>query len=487
MPRRVVAAIDIGASSGRVMAGIIDGDRITLEPIHRFPNGVTEVDGRLRWNITELFEQVLHGLRLLASQYPEVESIGIDTWAVDYGCLDAEGTLLAQPVAYRDSRTSAAVDQVHVLVPRDELFAINGLQFLPFNTVYQLAAEQSGPLWGRIAHLVLLPDLLAYWLTGALRTEYTNATTTGLVDAHTGAWSSRLLDALGISPELLPPIEQPGTLRGRLLPELADHLDMAPSTTVITVGSHDTASAVVGVPASRPNHAYIASGTWSLVGLELDAPVTTAEALAANFTNEGGVDGRVRFLRNVGGLWLLQESMRTWAEEGSPQDLEQLLEAAGDLPAGGPTIDVDGAEFIAPGDMPARIATAVVAGGQAAPRSPAALTRCILDSLAAAYARTIRQASQISGQPVEVIHVVGGGSQNTLLCRLTAEATGLPVIAGPVEATALGNVLVQARAIGATAGTLEDLRALVAASTELRSYAPPGSPQVVELGQAVTD
>jgi rhamnulokinase len=440
--------------------------------VHRFPNGVAEVDGHLRWNLTALFEQLLDGLTLLAAKYPDVESIGIDTWAVDYGLLDADGHLLAEPIAYRDTRTDAVIERVHALIPHDELFTTNGLQFLPFNTIYQLAAERAGALWPRVTHVVLLPDLLAYWLTGELRSELTNASTTGLLDIRTGRWSTSLLDRLDIRPAVLPTIEPPGTTRGRVLAGIAQRVGLRPSTVVTAVGSHDTASAVVAVPAARRDFAYIASGTWSLVGQELPAPVVTPAALAANFTNEGGVDGRTRFLRNVGGLWLLQESMRAWAEEGRPQDLQHLLADAEVLPAGGPQIDVDDTGFIAAGDMPARITAAVRAAGSALPEGPAALTRCIHDSLAAAYARTLRDAAALSGRRIEVVHIVGGGSQNDLLCRLTAHATGLPVIAGPVEATTLGNVLVQARAIGAAPSTLEELRALVAASTELTRYEP---------------
>ncbi len=468
MPGPVVAAIDIGASGGRVMAGVVDGDRVTLEPIHRFPNRATEVDGHLRWNVTDLFEQVLHGLTLLAARHPDVASIGIDTWAVDYALLDADNRLLAEPISHRDARTAEAVDRVHAAVDRAQLFEINGLQFLPFNTIYQLAAEQRGPLWSSAAHVVLLPDLLAFWLTGELRTEHTNATTTGLVEVGTGQWSASLLRDLGIAPAMLPPIDQPGEVRGLLRPELATRIGVQATTVVTTVGSHDTASAFVGVPAVDRDVAYVVSGTWSLVGLELDQPIVSPAAFDAGFTNEGGVDGRTRFLRNVGGLWLLQESMRSWAEADAQQDLRELLDAAASVPPGGPTFDVDDDRFIAPGDMPARIAAAVGRDLVA----PATVVRCIIDSLALGYARTIAAATEISGRRVSTIHIVGGGSQNELLCQLTADATGVPVVAGPVEATAFGNVLVQARAIGANSGTLEALRAVVAASTELRRYEP---------------
>lgn len=447
----VLAAVDLGASGGRVMAGTVHGDgRIELEARHRFPNGVVERDGHLRWDVGRLLDEVQAGLALV----PEAASIGIDTWAVDYGLLDADGELLDDPIAYRDDRTAGVIDDVHRRIPPDELFAVNGLQFLPFNTIYQLAAEQRAPRWGRAVHLLLVPDLLAYWLTGELGTELTNASTTGLLDARSHQWSAELLDRMGIPPSMLPALRSPGERRGTT----------ADGTPVVTVGSHDTASAVVGVPATTERFAYIASGTWSLVGLELDQPVLTEAARAANFTNEAGVDGRTRFLRNVGGLWLLQECLREWHRD----DLDALLAGAAAVPAGGPRVDVDDPAFIAPGDMPERIATA--AGRD--DLDPAQTVRCILDSLAEGYARTLDDASRVAGREVDVVHVVGGGAQNALLCQLTADATGRPVLAGPVEATALGNVVVQARAAGVLPAGLDDIRAEIAATTPLRRYDP---------------
>ena len=450
MTTRVFAAVDLGASGGRVMAGRVDDEHVMLEAIHRFPNGVAETDGHLRWNLTGLHQEMLAGL----ARIPEAESIGIDTWGVDYGLLDAGGNLLGEPIAYRDDRTTKVIDDVHTLVPPAELYAINGLQFLPFNTVYQLAAEQRGERWDRAAHAVLLPDLLAFWMTGELRSEATNASTTGLLDVQTRDWSAPLLDRLGIPVDLLPPVEPPGTLRG----------STAAGTVVTTVGSHDTASAVVAVPATTDRFAYIASGTWSLVGLELDAPVLTEAARAANFTNEGGVDGRTRFLRNVGGLWLLQECLREWGRD----DLEALLGAAAALRAGGPTVDVDDPAFIPPGRMARRVSNAAGRPDM----TPIETTRCIVDSLATAYARTVHEAARLAGTTVEVVHIVGGGSQNELLCQLTADAVGVAVIAGPVEATALGNVLIQARTHGAVPAALHELRALVAASAPRQRYEP---------------
>jgi rhamnulokinase len=444
------AAVDIGASGGRVMAGVVERDRVTLEAVHRFANGVAEVDGHLRWDFTTLYGEVVAGLE----RVPEALSIGIDTWAIDYGLLDGDGNLLAEPIAYRDGRTAKVIDEVHAVVPPDELYAINGLQFLPFNTIYQLAAERDSAVWPDVAHAVLVPDLVAHGLTGELRTELTNASTTGLVDARSRQWSTELFSRLDLPASLLPPLQPPGEVRGLT----------SAGMPVIAVGSHDTASAVVGVPATTERFAYIASGTWSLVGLELPAPVLTEAARAANFTNEIGVDGRTRFLRNVGGLWLLQESMREWQRD----DLADLLAAAGQLAAGGPIIDVDDPAFIPPGRMPDRIAAA--AGRPA--MTEVETTRCILDSLAAGYAHTVERASALAGREVDVIHVVGGGSQNAVLCQLTADAAGVPVLAGPVEATALGNVLVQARAHGAVSASLEAMRSTIAASFALQRYEP---------------
>ena len=452
MAARVFAAVDIGASGGRVMAGVVEDGRIALHEVHRFANGCAPSDGHLRWDLTGLHEQILVGL----AKVPQAESIGIDTWAVDYGLLDEDGKLLAEPIAYRDDRTAKAVEEVHAVIGPEELYAITGLQHLPFNTVFQLAAERQGPLWERAAHVVLLPDVIAFWLTGELRTEATNASTTGLVDVHTGDWSATILERLEIDPSLLPTIEASGAVRGT-------HGGVA----VTTVGSHDTASAVAGTPMTDRRAAYVACGTWSLVGLELDAPVVTEASRAANFTNELGVDGRTRFLRNVGGLWLLQESMRTWAEAGETWSIGDLLAAAERVPSG-TTFDVDDEAFLAPGDMPARIEA--VLGTSAL--SPPQLTRIVLDSLAAGFASTVETAERLAGRSADAIHVVGGGSQNNLLCRLTASASQRPVVAGPVEATALGNVLVQARAHGALEGELEDLRAAIERSVELRRYEP---------------
>ncbi|MGI3781635.1 MAG: rhamnulokinase, partial [Janthinobacterium lividum] len=401
----VFGAVDVGASGGRVMAGTVVDGRVELAAVHRFGNGAVESAGHLRWDLTGMFEQILVGLAELARRHPDVVSVGIDTWAVDYGLLGADGRLLAEPVSYRDPRTEAVLDEVHTACPPEELYAVNGLQFLPFNTLYQLAAERRGPLWAQARQALLIPDLLACWLTGERRTEVTNASTTGLLDARSRQLSAPLLDRLGVPVDLFAPLVEPGEVVGRLTAEVVARTGLRADTTVVAVGSHDTASAVVGVPATSDRFAYVSCGTWSLVGVELAEPVLTPQSRAANFTNEGGVDGRVRFLRNVGGLWLLQESLRTWRAEGEVAELDPLLAAAARLPSGGPTVDVDDTAFIAPGDLPARIRQACAAAGQVPPAGAAEVVRCILDSLAVAYATTVRQAEELSGQEVDVIHV----------------------------------------------------------------------------------
>ncbi len=469
----VVAAVDLGATSGRVMLGRIGPSGISMEHIHRFPNAPMQLSTGLHWDLYGLFDEVLVGLRAAQKSLRPgevISSIGIDTWAVDYGLLDADAELLGPPFCYRDSRTAQGVERVHAEVSPEELYAINGLQFLPFNTVYQLAAEQESTRWDKARTMLLLPDLLAYWLTGEIGAEATNASTTGLFDARTGEWSVSLADRLGIPRSLLPPLREPGAVIGQLLTEIAAKTGLPASTNVVAVGSHDTASAVLAVPADGDRFAYISSGTWSLVGLELPAPILSEASRAANFTNERGVDGTTRYLRNVAGLWLLNESIRSWNAGGPQVDLHDLLEAAAALPAGGPAVDPNDAAFLAPGDMPARIDQACRESGQQPPAGRPAVVRCILDSLARAYAETLADAVRLSGTIIETVHVVGGGSSNAFLCNLTARATGLPVVAGPVEATALGNVLVQARTAGAISGDRTDLRRMLRETSHLATY-----------------
>ncbi len=476
----VFGAIDIGASSGRVVAGWWADGKMHLDVVHRFPNGAAVAGGHLRWDLTGLYEQVLKGLTVLAERYPEVVSLGIDTWAVDYGLLGADGRLLAEPIAYRDDRTEAVIGEVHARVDPAELYAVSGLQFLPFNTLYQLTAERRGPNWSRAQQALLLPDLLAFWLTDERRTEITNASTTGLLDARSRSWSTELFAALDLPVDLFPLLVEPGEVVGTVRPTVAEHTGLPASTTVVAVGSHDTASAVVGVPAADDAFAYVSSGTWSLVGVELDQPVLTEASRAANFTNEGGVDGRVRYLRNVGGLWLLQESLRTWREAGEPADQDALLAEAAQLPAGGPVVDVDAPEFIAArghaGPDPRRLCR----GGSNRSRrrrphwSAAFSTRSLM-----AYAKTVASAVDLTGQPVDVVHIVGGGSQNALLCQLTADLSDRPVLAGPIEATALGNLAVQARSAGVLPAKLDELRTALRGGLDLARYEPAATADTV--------
>jgi rhamnulokinase len=466
------AAVDLGASSGRVMVARVAPDRLDLQEAHRFPNRPVRTGGTLHWDVLGLYAGVLDGLRAAGREAGRIDGIGIDSWAVDYGLLDADGALLGNPVHYRDTRHASAVAAVHSVVPPEELYRVSGLQHLPFNTVFQLAARRGTAQLTAARRLLLIPDLLAHWLTGSVGAELTNASTTGLLDAAAREWSWTLVDRLGLPRRVFPPITQPGDRLGDLRDDVLAETGLAGPVPVTAVGSHDTASAVVGVPAASERFAYISCGTWSLVGVELDRPVLTEDSRTAGFTNELGVDGTVRYLRNVMGLWLLQESLRTWAAAGLPADLPDLLAAAARVPAFTAVVDPDDDRFLPPGDMPARIAEACTRSGQTPPQSQAETVRCILDSLALAYRRTVRRAAELSGRDVEVVHLVGGGARNTLLCQLTADACGVPVMAGPVEAAALGNALVQARAAGVLDGGLPELRALIRNTHDVRVHLP---------------
>ncbi|MFB2598800.1 rhamnulokinase family protein [Herbiconiux sp. P17] len=468
-----VAAVDLGATSGRVMLGYVGHDELRLVPVARFPNNPVRVLDGLHWNILDLYRNVVVGLGSALREEPDVRSIAVDSWAVDYALI-RDGRMLGNPYHYRDERTAAGVDATHTIVGPAELYAANGLQFLPFNTLYQLAAEQLAGSLAPAQSMLLVPDLIGYWLTGVQRAEQTNASTTGLLNVHTGAWDDALISRLGLPRDIFPEVVAPGATVGTLLPSVMAEIGSARALPVSAVGSHDTASAVVAVPATGPDFAYISSGTWSLVGVELEHPVVSEDSRAANFTNEGGVDGRIRYLQNVSGLWLLSESVRTWERGGEQIDLPTLISAAAAVTTPVPVFDAADPRFVAPGDMPSRIADWCSEHGVAAPQSRAEFVRSILESLADAYAVSIETAAALSGKQISVIHVVGGGSQNALLCQLTADRTGRPVLAGPVEATAVGNVLVQARAQGLLSGdtSLEALRAIVAKSFAPLRYHP---------------
>ncbi|MEU3252520.1 rhamnulokinase family protein [Streptomyces sp. NPDC006997] len=462
---RSYAAVDLGASSGRVMVGRVGPESLELAEAHRFVNRPVRVPEGLRWDVLALYAGVLEGLRAAG----RVDSVGIDSWAVDYGLLDADGALLGNPVHYRDARTEGVAEKVWATLPAAELYGATGLQYAPFNTLYQLVAARDSAQFAHAERLLLIPDLLAYWLTGEQGTELTNASTTQLVDPRTRTWSTEVAGRLGIDLGLFAPLREPGDAAGPLRAGVLEETGLRGPVPVRAVASHDTASAVAAVPAVGERFAYICTGTWSLAGLELAAPVLTEESRAANFTNELGIDGTVRYLRNIMGLWLLQECVRAWGEP----DLGALLREAARVPALRSVVDAGDAAFLAPGRMPERIAEACRASGQPVPESRAEITRCILDSLALAHRRAIEEAQQLADHPVDVVHIVGGGTRNALLCQLTADALGLPVVAGPTEAAAFGNVLVQARADGLV-GDRTDMRLLLKATQPMTRYEPRG-------------
>ncbi len=499
--RAAFAAVDLGASSGRVVVGLVRGapgaERVDLTEVARFANGPVEVPDAagpgLFWDVLHLWRGTLDGLRAAGGHAREhgleLAGVGIDSWAVDVGLVAADGTLLANPRHHRDPRLAGVADDVLGRLGGAEQYRVDGLQVLPFTTSFQLVAGRHDAAWPLAASVRLVPDLLASWLTGVVVAEVTNASTTGLLDVTTRDWSAATVGALEESyPELgglrarLADVVEAGTVLGPLTAAARAATGLGP-VPVVAVGSHDTASAVVGVPAADDRFAYVSSGTWSLVGVELDAPVLTEASRAANVTNELGVDGTVRYLKNVMGLWVLSETLRTWREAGRAVSLDDALAAAEQAEPGRTVVDLDDDAFLPPGDMPARLAAAARAGGQPEPRTAGEVVRCVLDSLAEAYRRAVEQVSTLSGRTVDVVHVVGGGARNALLCRLTADATGRTVVAGPVEGAALGNVLVQARAVGALDGDLAALRAVVRRSSQLTTYAPSGDPVSASRGR----
>lgn len=444
-------AIDLGASSGRVMLGGWDGQRFHLQELHRFPNGPLEQQGSLRWDVARLWHEIKVGMRAYADRHAApLAGIGVDTWGVDYALLDADGQLLSAPYHYRDRRTAGVAHEVDRRVPPAQLYAWTGIQRLPFNTVYQLVSMErsADPQLAAAETLLLMPDLFHFWLTGRKVAEYTNATTTQLLDARERRWATELLQALDLPARILPPLVSPGTVLGDLLPALRAELGLRAAVPVIASASHDTASAVAAIPDLDASSAYISSGTWSLVGIETPAPILTEAARRLSFTNEGGVGGTIRFLKNVGGLWLLQECQRQWQREGRALGWPELVALAEQAAPLRSLVDPDAPEFLNPGDMPAAIRAYCVQTGQPAPADVGALVRCCLESLALKYRWVVDTLQALSGRQLDTIRVVGGGSQNALLCQLTADACGRRVLAGPVEATALGNMLVQAVALG---------------------------------------
>jgi rhamnulokinase len=447
------AAIDLGATSGRVVTGRLEGERMTLEEVHRFHNRPVRLPDGLRWNLLHLFTEALEGLRRAGP----LAGVGVDTWAVDYALLDAEGRVLGLPFHYRDERTAGMDERAFGRVPQVELYAATGIQTLPINTVFQLLADEGSAALAAAERLALVPDLLAFWLCGELANESTNASSTGLLDARSGEWAGGIIERLGLPRGIFGALIEPGTALGPLLA----HHELGAVTTY-AVASHDTASAFAAAPVRDEHAAILSSGTWSLLGLELPEPVLSDAAREANLTNERGVDGTTRLLKNVMGMWLLEECRRTWPQELSYGDLQRMAESVeGDVPL----FDPDDASFLAPGDMPARIAAVCERTEQPAPPGVAETARSIMVSLACKYRWVIERLEAVSGRDVHCIHLIGGGARNTLLSQLTADICARQVLVGPVEATALGNVLVQARAAGEL-GSLADIRAVAGASVE---------------------
>ncbi|MCC6677916.1 MAG: rhamnulokinase [Phycisphaerales bacterium] len=466
-------AIDLGAASGRAVLGSFDGARLTLRELHRFPNGPVQRPGGLFWDAPRLLAEVKQGLRLAARAGVKLSGIGIDTWGVDYGLLSPGGELLGLPRHYRDPRTRGLMDEAAKVVPRDRIYARTGIQFMEINTLYQLMAEQRAPdnPLARAQTLLFMPDLLNFWLTGRRCSEQTNASTSQLFDTADRAWATDLITELGLPARIFPEVAAPGTTVGILARAVAEETGVGP-VPVIAPASHDTGSAVAAVPASGPasDWAYISSGTWSLVGRELAAPLRTPEALAANFTNECGVGNTIRFHKNVAGLWLLQECQRHWAGLDRRYTFDQLRILTLAAPSLSALIDPDHPSFGEFADMPARIREFCARAGGPEPATDGAIARCILESLALRCAAVIDRLEALTG-PVRVIHLVGGGSRNDLLCQFTANAAGRPVLAGPVEATAAGNAMGQALALGRVA-SLGDIRAVIAASFPIVRYDP---------------
>ena len=467
-------AIDLGAESGRAVLGRFDGDQITLEEVHRFPNTPVRLPDGLHWDVLRIVREVKDGIAKAARNGWRIESLGVDAWGVDFALLDRDGCLISNPYHYRDPRTKGMEERAFDRMPKEEIYATTGIQFMPINTLYQLLAMEGSPLLQAAQTLLLIPDLINYWLTGEKACEFTAASTTQLCDAQSGSWAHDLMEKMGFPAHVFGRIIPPGTELGPLLPEVAEETGAKEGLPVTAVASHDTASAVVAVPAEGENFAYISSGTWSLIGMELPKPAIAPEGMRANFTNEGGFGGTTRFLKNVMGLWLLQECRRTWAREGRDYSYEELTRLAQAVPAAGPLLDPDHPAFLPPGDMPGRIRRFCRETRQRPPEEPGAVVRCVLESLALKYRWVLERAEEITRRRAEVVHVVGGGVRNTLLCQLTADATRRPVRAGPMEATALGNLMVQAYARGHL-GSLEEIRAAVRdSSVEVHGYQPKG-------------
>ncbi len=465
-------AADLGAESGRVMVGGFDGDRLTLSEAHRFDSRPVPLPDGLHTDALRIFTEIRAGLGVAARSGGELAGVGVDTWGVDFALLDGSGRLLGNPYHYRDCLGSGILERTLARVPRAEIFHATGIQLLELNTLFQLALlqERGAAELAAAGRLLMMPDLFSYWLGGRAVNEYTIATTSQCFDTRAGNWARGLLERLSLPVAIFGEVVPPGSVLGRLRAEVAEETG-AGALPVIAVGGHDTALAVAAVPARGRDFAYISSGTWSLLGAEIDEPCIDDASLAANFTNEGGVGGTIRFLKNLCGLWLVQECRRAWAKGGAADSYDDLASMAAMSPGFRSLVDVDAPDFAAPGDMPSRLQAFCRRTGQPLPETKGEIVRCALDSLALKYRYVLATLEGILGRRLAPLHVVGGGARNRLLCQLAADATGRTVVAGPVEATAAGNVAMQAMAVGEL-GSLAEARALVGRSFEIETYEP---------------
>ena len=471
MTKQVYLAADFGGGSGRVIAGSLTDGRLGLEEIYRFPNRQIRLGERLCWDFPALFEELKNGLKAAARKGLEVKGIGIDTWGVDFGLIDRNGNLIGNPVCYRDSRTDGMPDEVFSKLDRREHYAVTGIQVMQINTLFQLCAmkRSNDPQLEIAERLLFMPDLFGYFLTGNADNEYCIASTSELLDARRRDWSHETIRALGLPEKIFGKIIAPGTLRGTLRSDIAEETGLG-AVKVYAVGSHDTASAVAAVPSAGRPVAFLSSGTWSLLGAEVDEPILTEDARTAEFTNEGGVGGRIRFLQNITGLWILQRLMSEWKEQGEEQQYGVIIPQAAEARIE-TVIPVDAPEFMNPASMERAIGDYCRTHSLTPPQGKAETVRCVLQSLAHKYRQAVEGMNRSLAEPIKQLNIIGGGSQNELLNQLTADALGIPVHAGPVEATAVGNILTQAMAEGEIAD-LEELRAIVGRSVSPKVYYP---------------
>ena len=465
---------DLGAESGRCVVGTLRDGKVALDEVHRFTTHTVRFQGSLHWDVLAIAEEMLTGLvNARKAHGPDFEGIGVDTWGVDYVLVDPDGRVLGYPYHYRDDRTDTIMAEAFGIVPKEALYGKTGIQFMQFNTVFQLLAEKKRRLnlLGPAGAMLLIPDFFNFMLSGVMKSEYTVASTTGLIDPAERVWSWELIDKFGIGRHIFPGIVEPGTILGPLLPGIASRAALNQGIPVIATACHDTASAVVSVPATEGSWAFLSSGTWSLMGVELRKPVRSPGAMKYNFTNEGGVDGTIRFLKNIAGLWPVQECRRCWMEEKKEFSYPQLSALAREEGFAGAWVDLADPRFLKGGEMPEKILSYVRETGGEAKTGPGWIIRVVLESLAFSYRKTIREVEEVTGVHVDRLHAVGGGIQNDLLAQLAADATGLTVFAGPVEGTIVGNLGVQAVARGIVSG-YQEWRRIVARSFDLNVYRP---------------